>query len=258
MSSGPSGAEVPGMHEGARVRAWDLPTRLFHWTLVLLMVSAYFSRRFGDPVLTFGGGLPRIGFDGTGLLWHKWTGYSILILIVYRVIWGFVGGSTARFASFVSGPAKAIGYGIDFATGKPRHFLGHNPLGGSMVLALLAVVAGQAVLGLMSYDDHDSNDGGPLARVVGDAWSAVMTRWHIKAFDLILVLAAAHIVANLVYLLWKRENLIGPMVTGVKPAKAYEDHAEAEFGSCGRALACLIVAAAIVLGAIRLLGGRVF
>lgn len=258
MSEQVAHEQGPGKAGSGDVRAWDLPTRLFHWTLVLLMIGAYLSRRLGDPSMTWSGGLPKLAFDGTGLTWHKGIGYAILILIVYRVLWGFVGGSTARFSAFVAGPAKALGYGRDFASGRPRHFLGHNPLGGTMVIVLLAALAGQAMLGLMSYDDHDTMDGGALASRVGDAWSAVFTRWHMKAFDVILILVAAHIAANLVYLLWKRENLIRPMVTGRKPAKAYEDQRQAEFGSCGRALVCLVVAAIFVLGTVRLVAGRVF
>lgn len=266
MGTGDPGVAQDGGAPAGMVRAWDVPTRLFHWTLVLLVISAYASRKLGDPVISWGGGAaltsgppePWLRFDATGLVWHTWTGYAILILVVYRVLWGFVGGSTARFASFLAGPRKAIGYGLDFARGKPRHFLGHNPLGGAMVVALLLVLGFQAVMGLMAYDDHDAMAGGPLAARVGDAWSAFWTGWHVKLFDLILILIGAHIAANLVYLLWKGENLVRPMITGLKPRRAYEDLCEAQHGSGGRAVICLVGSAVLVLGTVKLIAGRVF
>jgi cytochrome b len=225
----------------ATVRTWDLPTRLFHWTLVTLIIMAWVSRKYGDA----------------NLVWHTWNGYAILVLIVYRIIWGFVGGSTARFSSFVSGPVKAVRYGIDFAARRPRHFLGHNPLGGTMVLALLTVVGLQAVLGLFSYEGADAFVGGPLAAKVSEATTTFITAWHVRIFDLIVIMAGLHIAASLAYLVWKRENLIKPMLTGRKPKADFEDQSEAEFGSSGKAFVCLVAACIIVFGGIKLLGGRI-
>ena len=137
----------------AYVRAWDLPTRLFHWALVLLMIGAYVTRMYM-----------------TDLTWHIWNGYAILVLIVFRVLWGFVGSSTARFSSFVYWPWTCVRYGLDFLLRRPRQFLGHNPLGSLAVLAMLGLIGLQGVLGLMSYDDHDSLGGrsAGLARQRGD------------------------------------------------------------------------------------------
>ncbi len=224
------------------VAAWDLPTRLFHWTLVLLIILAWVSRKWGDA----------------GLVWHTWNGYAILVLIVWRVIWGFTGSSTARFQAFFYWPWTAASYGIDFALRRPRHFLGHNPLGGSVVFMMLGLVGLQATLGLFSYDDHDSLAGGPLAGKVGDAAWAFATKWHIRVFDLILVVIALHIAANILYIVWKGENLVRPMITGKKPAIGYEDQAEARLESAGRALVCLIAAVFLVFGAIMTFGGKVF
>ncbi|HRD77333.1 MAG TPA: cytochrome b/b6 domain-containing protein [Hyphomicrobiaceae bacterium] len=237
-SAKPGGAS----DDRSTVRTWDVPTRLFHWTLVTLIVMAWVSRKYGD----------------TNLVWHTWNGYAILVLIVYRIIWGFVGGSTARFSSFVSGPVTAVRYGLDFATRKPRHFLGHNPLGGTMVLALLAVVGFQATIGLFSYEGADAFVGGPLSSKVSSEVTTLLTTWHIRIFDLIIIMAGLHITANIVYLFWKPENLIKPMLTGRKPKADYEDQQEAEFGSIGKALVCLVVATILVFGTIKVLGGRIF
>ena len=222
------------------VVAWDVPTRLFHWALVLLIFNAWATRKWGD-----------------NFVWHTWNGYAILILVVWRIIWGFVGTSTARFASFTYAPWTSARYGLDFALRRPRHFLGHNPLGGSVVFVLLGLVAVLGLLGLFSYDDHTSNAGGPLAGKVSDAAWAWATKWHIRIFDLLLIVISAHVAANLLYLVWKRENLIKAMLTGKKPANDYEDASEARLASGLLALACLVAAVAIVLGSIKLAGGRV-
>jgi cytochrome b len=125
------------------VKAWDWPTRAFHWTLVFCIVSAWASFKLAD----------RIG-DPT-LIWHRWNGYFILILLVFRLIWGFVGSSTSRFTAFVTWPWNALTYGLDMMRGKKRPFLGHNPLGTWMILALLAAVGIQGSLGLFSLEHNE-------------------------------------------------------------------------------------------------------
>lgn len=223
-----------------QVPVWDLPTRLFHWSLVTLVALSWVSRNYGDA----------------GLVWHTWNGYGILILIVWRVLWGFFGSSTSQFRAFIYWPWTAASYAFDFALRRPRHFLGHNPLGGAVVFAFLGALGLQAVLGLFSYDDHDSNAGGPLAGKVSDAVWGFATKWHLKLFDGILLLIALHVVANVLYLVWKRENLVRAMLTGKKPARHYEDQPSAQIKGTGRALVCLAVAAAVVLGGIRMAAGK--
>ncbi|MEZ5856409.1 MAG: cytochrome b/b6 domain-containing protein [Hyphomicrobiaceae bacterium] len=231
---------------GANVRAdgqvavWDGATRLFHWLLVALFISAWASHEWGDA----------------GLVWHTWNGYAVLVLVVWRLLWGFIGSSTSRFSAFVYGPAAAFRYGIDFLLRRPRHFLGHNPLGGLSVLALLALVGGQALLGLFAYDDHDLLVGGPLSSKVPDAVWAAASRWHHRLFDLLWIVVVLHIVANVLYLVWKGENLVRPMITGRKPSATFEDAPEASLAGWGRAFICLLVAAAIVFGGILAAGGR--
>lgn len=222
------------------VRAWDLPTRLFHWSLVALIAMAYVSRRWGDA----------------GLVWHTLNGYAVLILITWRILWGFVGSSTSRFSSFIRAPRTAVKYGIDFVAGRPRSFLGHNPLGGLAVLVLLGMVGAMGVLGLFSYDDQDSLVGGPLSGRVSDAAWAFATRWHLRLFDLLLWVIGLHVLASVIYLVWKRENLVRAMITGRKRAQPYEDQPEARVAASGTALACLAAAAVFVLGGIKLFGGK--
>jgi cytochrome b len=224
-----------------RVRAWDLPTRLFHWALVLLMIAAYVTRKNLD-----------------NLTWHIWTGYAILVLIVFRVLWGFVGSSTARFSSFLYGPVAALRYGIDFLLRRPRRFLGHNPLGSIAAIAMIVLIGVQAMLGLFSYDDHTSIHGGPLAGKVAEATMASATKWHLSLFYIILYVVGLHILANVLYIVWKGENLVGPMITGTKANTGFEDQPEAQIAPLWRAVVCLVLAAAIVFGGIVLAGGKPF
>lgn len=225
---------------GQKVRVWDGPTRLFHWSLVILIALAYVTRKV-NPDLT----------------WHMRIGYAILILITFRILWGFVGSSTSRFSAFAYAPWTALRYGIDFLLRRPRHFLGHNPLGGTVVFVVLGLVAAQGLLGLFSYDDHTELSGGPLVSKVAETTVAFATRWHIWLFDILLIVIALHIFAAFAYAIWKREDLIGPMITGRKRSKDFEDQPEAQIASPLMALLCLVLAAAIVLGGITLAGGKI-
>lgn len=227
------------------VRAWDLPTRVFHWTLLVLVVSAWTSYEFAE----------RIG-DET-LIWHRANGLAILTLVVWRLLWGLVGSSTARFANFVRPPGAAVRYAKGLLTGGGPRYLGHNPLGALMVLAFLAALAVMGSLGLFATDDNDLV-GGPLYRLVSEAGNVRATRLHGFVFNFVLLpLAAIHIAAVLIYTLVKKEPLVQAMVRGEKPAAPYTDAAEATIVERPllRAFACLIAAAAIVLGGILALGG---
>lgn len=228
------------------VRAWDLPTRVFHWTLVMLVAVSWASFQYAQLI-----GDPR-------LVIHRRTGYAVLILVAWRLLWGFAGSSTSRFTSFVRGPGAAIGYASALARGQSRHYLGHNPLGALMVLALLALVGGQALLGLFTVE-HNDLAAGPLYRLVDEETQKLASRWHRRAIYWFLLPAIGlHITANVLYALLRKDPLIAAMVTGRKPAARYEDEAEAQIvvRPVLRALGCLVAAAAIVLGGILLLGGR--
>lgn len=225
-----------------KVRAWDLPTRLFHWTLVFCVFSAWLSFELA----------PRIG-DPT-LIWHRWNGYAILVLLVFRLIWGFVGGSTARFSAFVRWPWTAFAYLRDSFAGKARPFLGHNPAGAWMVLALLGVVGAQAILGLYTLE-HNEIAAGPLQRTIMDDEALTKTiQWlHARGFYVLLALVCVHVTVNALSM----KGLIPAMVTGRKKAERFEDQPELTGGSPLLALACLAAAVVIVFGTITLMGGRI-
>ncbi len=223
----------------ATILAWDLPTRIFKWTLVALVVSAWVSNKWGVATPS----------------WHVWNGIVLLIAVVFRVLWGLFGGSTARFRGFVASPARGLGYALALLKGREGHFLGHNPLGGWMVVALLALLALQGVTGLYSADEDRLIIEGPLAKTVGDATITFAAHWHHRLFDLLKIAVVLHVAAVIFHAVVKKERLVPAMVTGAKPARPYEDAAVATPGSIVTALACLAASVAIVLGAVKLLGG---
>ena len=183
-----------------KVRVWDLPVRLFHWVLVALLVALYLTGQYGRLDL------------------HMKLGQAVLVLVVWRVLWGLFGSETARFHRFLKGPAAAFAYGRSLLGPHALPVVGHNPLGGLMVVALLAVVLVQAGSGLFATDDIVVE--GPLYHLVSGKTASFLTTVHHYTINVLIALAAIHVAASLFYLLVKKENLIGPMVTGAKPLSA--------------------------------------
>ena len=173
-----------------KARVWDLPTRLFHWLLAGLIGFSWWSAK------------------NDHIDWHIWSGFGILTLLLFRLLWGLFGSSTARFANFVRGPAAVYGY----LRGEWRG-IGHNPLGALSVLLLLAATMAQVALGLFSADE-DGLFSGPLAQLVSFDASEEITDLHEDFFNVLLVLIIVHVGAILFYAVIKRSNLVGPMITG--------------------------------------------
>jgi len=180
------------------VLVWDLPTRLFHWLLVLAVAGAVISGMLG----------------GLAMIWHARAGIVVLALVVFRLAWGFAGNRQARFADFVAGPAAVIDYAKTLLSGKARPWLGHNPMGGWSILAMLAALLVQAGTGLFANDDIFLQ--GPLADRVGQAASTLLTRVHLLNRWVLVSLICLHLTAVAFYFIIKKENLIAPMLTGFK------------------------------------------
>ena len=178
------------------VRVWDIPTRLFHWSVVVLLCVSWFS---ADQ------GYMRV---------HLVSGLTLLALLLFRIAWGLVGSTTARFSNFLHPPRRVMGYLKGLAGGDKIFYAGHNPAGGLMVLALIAVLLAQVATGLFANDGVRFS--GPLALLVSEDTSSLITGIHGLIFDLILLLVWCHIVAVGFYLLVKGDNLVWPMVTGKK------------------------------------------
>ena len=176
-------------------RIWDAPTRLFHWLLVILMgVSWYTAEKHHMEI-------------------HRWSGYAVLGLILFRIYWGLVGSETARFSGFVKGPKRTLAYLRTLPGRAASHTVGHNPVGAVSVVAILLAVAAQVIFGLFAVD-IDGLESGPLSYMVSFDTGRLFAKLHGWSFNVLLVLAGIHIAAVLFYLFYKRENLIRPMVTG--------------------------------------------
>ena len=178
------------------MRIWDLPIRLFHWIIVLLIALSYLSVR---------NDFMRV---------HLVSGYAVLALLLFRVIWGFIGSDTARFGQFLRSPLAAFRHLRHFTQRTPDIQVGHNEAGGWMVLVLLAMLAIQVGTGLCANDD--GNTEGPLAKYVGKANSDWLSGLHALSFTLLLILIGLHILAVIAYAAVRRHDLIRPMITGKK------------------------------------------
>jgi len=171
---------------------WDLPTRLFHWMLVALIAFSWWSAENEELDL------------------HIWAGLAVLTLVLFRLLWGLFGSSTARFANFVRGPRRVLAYLRDMRGWRQA---GHTPLGALSVIALLGLVALEAGLGLISADEDGFYEG-PLAFLVSPDLSEIATELHEELFNVLLALIGLHVAAILFYRLVLGKKLIGPMVTG--------------------------------------------
>jgi cytochrome b len=209
-----------------RVRVWDLPTRLFHWALVGCVVALVITGYMGKMEL------------------HGQLGLSVMALLLFRLVWGFVGGEWSRFSRFIYAPASVLAY----LRGQPRHpdhLVGHNPLGAGSVFAMLAVLLAQVATGLVGDDEISFT--GPLNRFVESSKGLAATWYHKRIGQwLLLALVVLHIGAVLYYLLRKKDNLIGPMVGGDKLVAHAAPESRDTAGTRVLALAVLAVCAAAV------------
>lgn len=178
---------------GVRVALWDLPTRVVHWALVLLIPFSWWSA------------------EEHHMDWHRTSGYLILGLLVFRLFWGVVGSSTARFTGFLRGPRTAFAY----ARGQGERVLGHNPMGGWSVVAMLLLLVTQVSLGLFAVDT-DGLESGPLSHWVSFDTGRRLADLHETNFRLLQALIGLHIAAILFYLFVRRDNLVTPMIGGAR------------------------------------------
>jgi len=214
----------PPLVAPARVRVWDLPTRLFHWVLAACVLGSIISAKIG----------------GNAMAWHFRFGYVVLTLLAFRLLWGFVGGRWSRFASFVYAPSTTLRYLRGESRDDEHHHVGHNPLGAFSVFGFLALLLLQVSTGLVA-DDEISN-AGPLVKFVSGATSSLATNWH-KNFGqwLIISLIVLHLAAVSYYWLRQRRNLVAPMLHGDKPLAAHVPASDDNVRS--RSLAAILLVA---------------
>lgn len=208
-----------------KIKVWDAPTRIFHWLLVAAVLALFVTGKVG----------------GNAIEWHGRIGHFVLGLIVFRLVWGFVGSTYARFAQFWPTPARIRAYLRGEWRGQ-----GHNPLGALSVFALLGLVGLQAGIGLFTNDDIAFR--GPLYPLVGAELSSRLTGLHHLLADVLMGFVLLHIGAILFYAHVKKDDLIKPMFTGWKEAEAGEP-------AQGDSLAGLILALGVAVLALWLAAG---
>ncbi len=213
------------------VRVWDLPTRVFHWSLVAAVIGLLTTAQIG----------------GEAMAWHFRFGYAVMTLLLFRIVWGLVGGHWSRFASFIYSPATILGYLR--GQGRPEHAIGHNPLGSLSVFAMLGILMLQVGSGLFSDDEIAA--AGPLVSLAPSAWVSLATHYHAKIGKLILLgLLVLHVGTILLYRFKNGENLVKPMVLGDKETSltvlSSRDDAKSRLLAATLFLACAALVAYLV------------
>ncbi|MCZ4317034.1 cytochrome b/b6 domain-containing protein [Comamonadaceae bacterium G21597-S1] len=179
------------------IRVWDLPTRLFHWLLVACIIGSVVTSQIG----------------GNAMIWHFRFGFSIATLLLFRLVWGVVGGRWSRFSSFLYAPGTVVRYFR--GEGRPEHGVGHNPLGAASVFAMLVFLIAQVSSGVISDDEIAAV--GPFALYVSNATVTLATSYH-KTYGkfALIALIVLHLLAIAYYYFAKRNNLVKPMIDGDK------------------------------------------
>lgn len=196
------------------ITVWDLPLRIFHWALVILLIAAIVTAKIG----------------GNALEWHVTIGLSILGLLIFRVLWGFIGGKHAKFSSFIRGPKTILAY----IKGQGEKPLGHNPVGALSVIGMLLALFVQAITGLFATDAILTE--GPLYSLVDSDSSDYLTSIHTASQYAIYAILALHIAAIVYYRVIKKDNLVLPMLTGRKKVSHVSEHYLNAEGSLWKAL----------------------
>ena len=179
-----------------KIVVWDVPTRLFHWLTVMLVAAAYATWRLN------------------WMDWHAYAGYALLAFVVFRLLWGFFGSETARFARFLAAPRRAAGHLAQLLRREPDRQVGHNPAGGWMVLLLLALLLAETLTGI--YINNDIADVGPFTELAPAPVANFISTLHDVFWQALLVAVILHVLAVVLYWAAKRQNLLLPMITGCK------------------------------------------
>jgi cytochrome b len=217
---------VKDPHPGTsiQVRVWDMPTRIFHWLIVVLVAFSWLTIEIDE------------------FAWHQLSGYTILALVLFRIYWGFAGSSSARFGSFLRGPKAFWSYFRRILDRPGAITAGHNPMGGWSVLVMLLLLLLQVGLGLFSTDP-DAINSGPLDYLVSFKTGRRIEGLHEAVFNILLFVIGLHVAAILFYFLYKRENLLGAMFSGFKKIPTGSSAPEPRFAAVWVAIPGLLAAA---------------
>jgi cytochrome b len=209
-----------------KVRVWDLPTRLFHWALVAGVLGLAISGTVG----------------GSAMIWHFRFGYAVLTLLLFRIVWGLVGGRWSRFGAFIYSPQSVYNYLK--GRGKAEHSVGHSPIGAGSVFAMLGILLAQVGTGLLS--DDEIAFAGPLTSLVSNATVSLATNYHKNIGKWILLALVLLHIAAIVFYLWRKHNLVGAMLHGDKELVTRVPPSRDDAASRTAALVVLAACAAVV------------
>ncbi|WP_339074815.1 cytochrome b/b6 domain-containing protein [Teredinibacter turnerae] len=218
----------------AKVAVWDLPLRLCHWGLVASIAVCWWSA------------------ENHNMAWHVTAGYTALGVVIFRIYWGFVGSTHARFVHFLQGPAAILTYLKKFHHRESSASPGHNPLGALSAIALLLCALLQAGLGLFAID-VDGYEGGPYADYLEFDTARAFAQWHEWNFNLLLALVALHLVAIVYYQVWKKQPLARAMITGKKALSV--EHAVPESAEPKSVLVPALIGLFLSVGIVLLIRG---
>jgi cytochrome b len=215
-------------HEQGR-RVWDLPVRCTHWLLVIVLCGSWITG----------------GLSGAAFKWHEFRGCTVLVLVSFRLLWGFFGTRHARFASFLRGPRELISYARSISSRSSyRPSIGHNPIGGWVVLTMLLLLLVQGLTGLFANDGVI--DTGPLFGWISTSLSDSLTKIHHLVFHILQAIVALHIIVAGLYLYLRRDNLVLPMLTGRKPKEVVPEAQEIGGSRLWLALIIVVLLAAVL------------
>ena len=188
------------MNDLKKQKVWDPVTRVWHWVLVFSVTLGW---GFGE----------FMSLDN--VTWHFYLGYLILGLMVFRIVWGLFGPTPVRFKNLLQTVSSTIEYTKTITRRSPSGVAGHNPLGTLWLIAMLFLLSAQGITGLFIEED-DLDENGPLFEYVSDETSDMLNGWHDYLSTIILAMVILHVSVLFYYLLWKKENLIKPMINGWK------------------------------------------
>jgi cytochrome b len=205
-----------------KVKVWDAPTRIFHWSLVILIVVAWLT---GEE-------------EGAAAFVHRIAGEALAGLLVFRLIWGFIGGEHARFSDFAAGPTAIMAHVKDLLSGNPKRHLGHNPLGGAAVFLLIALTSLVVLTGLFSGSDHQV---GPFAGM----WGLQLSELHEVLFRVLQAVVVIHLIGVAAETFLSKDKLVPAMITGAKKRRDDEPATDAKSAP----MIAFLIAAAIGVAA---------
>lgn len=215
--------------DNVEVAVWDWPVRVVHGSIAALVAALIATGLTGGAAV---------------MEWHMRAGEALLVLVLFRILWGFAGSRNARFASFVRGPAAVAAYLRSFMHPPRTVHATHNPMGGWMVVALLVVLLVQCGLGLFTHDETITE--GPLVKLIGEDLSDLLSGLHRRGWWVVAALASLHIVAVFWYVVALDENIVYPMVSGTKILPAAAGRSSDAAASTPRAIVLLALSAFVV------------